>query len=344
MIKQHDFRRIGVLGAGSWGTSLARLLAKQNPEAEVTLWSYESEVVDQINTQKENQKYLKGFPLPDNLRAVIDPREAVIDQDAILQVTPSHGVRSLINEIKNHIPDQIPIISATKGIENDTLMTVSEVLEDILPEIYHPYLLFLSGPSFALEVAQGVPTVLILAARMERIAQRTQPLFHADYIRTYISKDVEGVEIGGATKNVIAIAAGAVEGMQLGHNAMAALVTRGLSEITRLAIHKGANPLTLAGVAGMGDLVLTCYGSLSRNRSVGYQLGKGKKLKEILSEMVMVAEGIKTAASVYQLSQKLRVEMPICESVYKVLYEDLSPQEALSSLLSRPHLQEWRML
>ncbi|MCB9641113.1 MAG: NAD(P)-dependent glycerol-3-phosphate dehydrogenase [Myxococcales bacterium] len=340
----HDFRRVGVLGAGSWGTSLARLIACQNPDVEVSLWSYEADVAEQINTQRENTKYLKGFRLPSNLTAVTEPLEAVIDQDALLQVTPSHGVRQLIDTIKNHIPDQIPIISATKGIENDTLMTVSEVLEDILPEVYHPYLMFLSGPSFALEVAQGVPTVLTLAARMERIAKRTQPLFNADYIRTYISKDVEGVEIGGATKNVIAIAAGAVEGMELGHNAMAALVTRGLSEITRLAVRKGANPLTLAGVAGMGDLVLTCYGSLSRNRTVGYHLGKGKKLEEILSEMVMVAEGVKTARSVYELSQKLNVEMPICESVYRVLYEGRAPMEALSSLLSRPHLQEWRML
>lgn len=343
-MKQHDFRRVGVLGAGSWGTSLARLIAQRNPETEVTIWSYEKDIVEQINQTRENQKYLKGLRLPESIRAVGNPLDAVVDQDAILQVTPSHGVRSLMNEIKDHLPDQIPIISATKGIENETLMTVSEVLEDILPEVYHPYLLFLSGPSFAFEVAQEVPTVLILAARMERIAQRTQPLFQADFIRTYISKDVEGVEIGGATKNVIAIAAGAVEGMQLGHNAMAALVTRGLSEITRLAVHKGANPLTLAGVAGMGDLVLTCYGNLSRNRSVGYHLGKGKKICDILSEMVMVAEGVKTAASVYELSQKLRVEMPICESVYKVLYEDLSPKEALSGLLSRPHLQEWRML
>ena len=336
-----EYHKIGVLGAGSWGTSLALMLAKKGKD--VTIWSYESDVTEQINSEHENKKYLSGFPLPENLKATSSSAEAVASKDAIIQATPSHGVRRLMEEIKDLLPNETPIINATKGIENDSLMTVREILEDVLPERHHPYLFFLSGPSFAHEVAKEAPTAIILAGSMHRITQSLQPLLSTPYLRIYTSNDIEGVEIGGALKNVVAIAAGAVEGMELGHNSMAALVTRGLSEITRLAVKRGANPITLSGLAGMGDLILTCYGSLSRNRQVGFLLGQGKTLAEIQGNMFMVAEGILTAKSVYQLSQKLDIEMPICESVYDVLYNGLSSKEALLHLLSRPHTQEWRL-
>lgn len=331
---------IGVIGGGSWGTALAKLLADNGHD--VLIWCYEDFLSEVINEKHENTEYLPGFRLPDNLRATNDLGEAIADKEMIVSVVPSHVLRSVITQIADDIPEATPIISATKGIENDTQMLVSDILEDVLPERCHPYLAYLSGPSFAKEVADQKPTAVTIASFNHKLAVRAQRVFSNDVFRAYTSTDVTGVEIGGAIKNVIAIAAGAVSGMDLGLNSMAGMITRGLHEMSRLGVSMGANPLTFSGLAGMGDLVLTCTGGLSRNRSVGVKLGQGHTIEEILSEMNMVAEGVKTSKSVHTLSTKLDVEMPICEQVYQVLYEDKSTRQAVTDLMSRelkPELQ-----
>ncbi len=331
---------IGVIGGGSWGTALAKLLAENGHD--VLVWVHEKPLPAIINKKHENTEYLPGFELPDNLVATCDLESVVSDSDMIVSVVPSHVLRSVISRVADIIPPATAIVSATKGIENETQMLVSDILEDVLPEYCHPYLVYLSGPSFAKEVAAKKPTAVTVASYNHKLAQRVQRVFSNDVFRAYTSTDVIGVEIGGAVKNVIAIAAGAVAGMELGLNSMAGMITRGLHEMSRLAVSIGANPLTLSGLAGMGDLVLTCTGGLSRNRSVGFKLGQGYSLEEILGEMNMVAEGVKTSKSVHSLAGELGVEMPICEQVYKVLYEDKSTREAVSDLMSRelkPELQ-----
>lgn len=339
--RDHELiRRIGVLGAGSWGTALAKLLADKGYPVEI--WAYESATVAAINEQHENTTYLPGFTLPDNLTATGSIQDAVSDKDMILSVSPSHVLRTVMSEAAPHIPVGVPIVSASKGIENESLCLVSEILEDVLPLRCHPYLAYLSGPSFAKEVAAGMPTLVVIASYSAKLAEKIQHTFMTETFRAYTSHDVIGVECGGALKNVIAIGAGAVSGMGLQHNSMAAMITRGLNEITRLAVRKGANPLTLAGLSGMGDLVLTCTGGLSRNRQVGFKLGQGLSLDEILSEMKMVAEGVRTSRSVYDLSRKLGVEMPICEQVYHVLHEGRPADEAVRQLLSRDPKAEMR--
>ncbi|MEZ4462872.1 MAG: NAD(P)H-dependent glycerol-3-phosphate dehydrogenase [bacterium] len=325
--------KIGVIGAGSWGTALAKLLADNGNDVEI--WAFEKELVEAINVRHENDIYLPGFRLPDNLTATNDIHEAVRDKELILSVPPSHVVRQVISQIANEIPVGVPIVSASKGIENDSLMLVSDILEDVLPMHCHPYLCYLSGPSFAKEVAARKPTAVTVASYNHKLATMVQKIFSNDVFRCYTSSDVPGVEIGGAIKNVIAIASGAISAMELGHNASSGMITRGLNEITRAAVRLGANPLTLSGLAGMGDLVLTCTGGLSRNRTLGYQLGQGRKIEDILADMNMVAEGVKTSKSVYQLSQKLEVEMPICEQVYHVIYEGKDVREAVTDLMKR---------
>ncbi|MEL6180707.1 MAG: NAD(P)H-dependent glycerol-3-phosphate dehydrogenase [Myxococcota bacterium] len=329
----HRIHSIGVIGAGSWGTALARLLAVKGYD--VRMWVYEPDLVTTINTTHENTLYLPGFTLPDNLIATHDLREALTDRDMILQVVPSHVVREVMTQAAPHIPVGVPIVSASKGIENESLMLVNEILEEVLPIRCHPYLAYLSGPSFAKEVAADKATAVVIASYSKQLAQKLQYAFHTPTFRTYTSHDVIGIEVGGALKNVIAIAAGAAAGLGLGHNAMAGVITRGLNELTRLAVRKGANALTLSGLAGMGDLVLTCTGNLSRNRTVGYKLGQGLTLEQILSEMNMVAEGVKTSKSVHDLAHQLGVEMPISEQVYQVLYADKSAKQAVHDLLAR---------
>ncbi|MFU8805251.1 MAG: NAD(P)H-dependent glycerol-3-phosphate dehydrogenase, partial [Bradymonadaceae bacterium] len=252
---------IGVIGGGSWGTALAKLLADQGNE--VMLWAYEPELIEQINEGHENTLYLPDIGLPKTLRATNDLAVCVSGKEMIVSVSPSHVVRPVIAQAASHIPEGVPIVSASKGIENKTLMLVSDILEDVLPPRYHPYLCYLSGPSFAREVAQNKPTAVTIASYNQRLAGRVQEVFSTPLFRAYTSNDVVGVEVGGAVKNVIAIASGAVTAMDLGHNATAGMITRGLHEITRLAVRMGANPLTLTGLAGMGDLVLTCTGGLS---------------------------------------------------------------------------------
>lgn len=325
--------KIGVIGGGSWGTALAKLLSDKGYE--VSLWCFEPELVAAINEVHENTMYLHGFKLGPTLSATNDLEECVHGKDLILTVPPSHVVRRTLAEVAHAIPQGVPIVSASKGIENETLMLVSEILEDVLPDRCHPYLCYLSGPSFAKEVAAHKPTAVTIASYNHKLATEVQKTFSTDVFRCYTTYDVVGVEIGGAVKNVIAIASGALSAMDMGHNATAGMITRGLTEITRLAVKMGANPLTLSGLAGMGDLVLTCTGGLSRNRTLGFKLGEGKKLAEILAETNTVAEGVKTSKSVYDLSRKIDVEMPIAEEVYQVIHEDKSTHQAVRDILNR---------
>ncbi len=324
---------IGVIGGGSWGTALAKLLAENGHQ--VSMWVHEPPLAKTIREEFINPTYLPEIPLPKNLVATNSMEEAVSGKEMVLSVPPSHVLREVLEQAKEYLPEGVPIVSATKGIENETLLLVSGIFEDVLPARFHPFLCYLSGPSFAKEVALQKPTAVTIASYNHALAVKMQQVFSCSFFRAYTSNDVIGVEVGGALKNVIAIASGAVSGMELGLNASAGMITRGLHEITRLAVRLGANPLTLTGMAGMGDLVLTCTGGLSRNRTVGYKLGQGMKIEEILEEMQMVAEGVKTSKSVYDLSRQLDVEMPISEQVYEVIYEGKDPREAVVDLMSR---------
>jgi glycerol-3-phosphate dehydrogenase (NAD(P)+) len=325
--------RATVLGAGSWGTALGAVLAGKN--FPVTLWDKDVAVLEAVAARHENARYLPGVPLPASLGASPDIARAVEGSELVVLAVPSHAMRQVAIEAKRHLHAGVPICSVAKGIEVDTLMTMSEVLEDVLPVQTHPYLTFLSGPSFAVEVARGMPTAVTVAGRWDRVAKVVQDAFHTRTFRPYTSNDVMGVEIGGCVKNVVAIAAGLSDGMGFGANARAGLITRGLAEISRLAMKKGANPLTLSGLSGLGDLVLTCSSEQSRNFRVGVGLGRGKRLDEIQRELGQVAEGVLNAKSVHQLSRKLAVEMPISEMVYRVVHEGEAPRVAVTALMTR---------
>ena len=325
--------KIGVVGAGSWGTALADLLGLKGFKVE--LWVFEKEVKEQIQNYRENKVFLPGFSLSANIFPSNDISEVVSKKDLVLIVVPSHVMRETAQNIRVHISPGTIIVSASKGIENKTHLTMSGVLKETLPEIADNFFAVLSGPSFAREVANKYPTVISVGSKDQKIAGYIQHLFATPYFRVYTNNDIIGLELGGAVKNVIAIAAGIMDGLGLGLNTRAALITRGLTEIRRLGLKLGANPRTFAGIAGVGDLVLTCTGSISRNHTVGKKIGGGMKLKEILSEMRMVAEGVKTAKSVYNLSRGLGVEMPISHEVYHILYDDVSPREALHRLMTR---------
>jgi len=324
---------VAVLGAGAWGTALAKVLAdKQNP---TRLWSHRRELVDVINEQHVNTRYLPTAELPATLTATHDLEEALHHAELVVLVIPSHGLRAVMRDARRHVPASALLCSASKGIENESLMMMSDVLLDELGHAVQPRLTYLSGPSFAKEVAQRMPTTVVVAGTSERETETVQHAFATDMFRTYFSQDVTGVEIGGALKNVIAIAAGVADGLGFGHNTRAGLITRGLAEIGRLAAKKGAHPLTLAGLAGMGDLVLTCTGDLSRNRTVGFELGKGRTLGDILATLGHVAEGVKTTKSTYDLGNKLGVDLPITTEVFRILYEDKPPRQAVVDLMSR---------
>jgi glycerol-3-phosphate dehydrogenase (NAD(P)+) len=333
--------RIAVVGAGSWGTALSKLLAEKGNH--VTIWSYEADVADAINRTHENTKYMKGFALPANVRATEQLSEAVMGADVVLNVTPSQHVRRVLTDAAPHLHEQTLVVSASKGIETASLKTMAEVLEEVLPGQAGAHACFLSGPSFAVEVARHLPTAVAMASHHLESAARAQELFQAPSFRVYTNPDVIGVELGGALKNVIAIAAGMASGLQLGHNALAALITRGLAEMARLGIARGANPLTFSGLAGMGDLILTCTGELSRNRSVGVGLGQGKTIEEILGNMYMVAEGVETTRAAHALAQRSGIEMPIVAEVHRVLFEGSTAREALETLMLRePKAEQWR--
>ena len=320
---------IAVIGAGSWGTTLASLLAGK--EYDVSLWSHEKEVAEEIQDSRTNSTYLPDVVLPATLRATNDIEEAMRKARYILNVVPTQFTRPVFSGAAGYIHEKAVIVSASKGIEQGSLLTVSSILNEITGR----QIAVLSGPSFAREVINKLPTAVTLATNNDEAALLLQEIFNTGYFRVYTHTDMLGVELGGALKNVIAIASGICDGLGLGHNARAALITRGIAEMTRLGERMGADKRTFSGLSGIGDLVLTCTGPLSRNYSVGIKLGRGMKLSEILSSTKSVAEGVATALSAFELSRKFDVEMPIVEQVYKVIYKDKGPAEAVSVLMNR---------
>ena len=324
--------KVAVIGSGAWGTALAKVLAAKHDR--VVIWSRNGLVAAQINEAHENVRYLPGAALPHNLSASTDLAATLSGASMVVFVAPSHATREVARMAAPLLPHGATIVSATKGIENGTLMFMDEVLREELPAWTHEKLAFLSGPSFAKELSAEHPTAVVIASADAATRELVMRAFHVPYMRTYASADVVGVECGGAMKNVIAIAAGAIDGLGLGHNSRAMLITRGLAEVARLSLARGGQPLTLSGLAGMGDLVLTCTGELSRNRTVGVELGRGRKLAEVLAGLGHVAEGVKTARSAFDLSRKLGVHMPITREVFAVLYEDKSARDALNDLMA----------
>jgi glycerol-3-phosphate dehydrogenase (NAD(P)+) len=331
-------KKVCVVGSGAFGTALAKQLADKGMAT--TMWSRRAELADAINEAHENARYLAGTKLPENLQASSDLGASLAEAELAVFVVPSHATRAVAEQARDHLPASALVCCATKGIENGSLMLMSEVLEEALGEDLRPRLTYLSGPSFAKEMVAHQPTAVTVAGHDSESCHAVQHAFAADYMRVYSTDDVVGVEVGGALKNVIAIAAGAIDGLGFGLNARAALITRGLAEISRVGAAMGAQPITFAGLAGMGDLVLTCTGSLSRNRTVGVELGKGRKLDDILESLGHVAEGVKTTQSAHDLGQKLGVELPITNEVYRVLYEDKPAKQAVIDLMTRPLKQE----
>lgn len=325
--------KIGVVGSGSWGTALAKHLAEKG--FEIDLWAFEKEVKDQIENTRENRYFLQGFTLPENIHPSNDLEKVAGGKDLVLVVVPSHCMREVADKMKQFVSQQSIVVSASKGIENKTHLTMTDILKEKFDFMDRNNFAVLSGPSFAKEVADQAPTVVAAASSDLKTAEYVQKTFSGPTFRVYVNTDTVGVEIGGAVKNVIAIAAGICDGMALGFNARAALITRGLAEMKRLGTKLGADPLTLAGLAGVGDLMLTCTGELSRNYTVGKKIGKGQKIEEIISEMRMVAEGVKTTKSVYNLSRKLGVDLPICNEVYYVLFENLDVNQTIKRLMNR---------
>jgi glycerol-3-phosphate dehydrogenase (NAD(P)+) len=308
---------------------------------DVCIWSYETEVAAAINEERRNP-YLEGVPLPERLRAETDLAAAVRGAGLVVSASPSQFVRRMMSEAAAHLEPEVLLVSATKGIELDTLLRMDEVLTEVLPAGAMARFCALSGPSFAKEVAAGAPTAVVIGSHDRAAAERASMLFQTASFRVYTNSDVVGVELGGALKNVIALAAGTTAGLGYGHNTLAALITRGLAEITRLGLAVGAQKDTFYGLAGVGDLVLTCTGSLSRNRTVGYRLGRGETLEAILSDMAAVAEGVKTTDAALELARRHGVEMPITEEMYAILYEGRSADEALRALMARdPKPEEW---
>jgi len=338
-------KRVGVLGAGSWGTTLAILLTKKG--IKTVLWARNHKFAKQIRENRQNTLYLPGFELPAALEITSDISKAVTDKEVILFVVPSHGLREVAKQVSVALNDlskspNLPyaLVSASKGIENRTLLTMTEIMEEVLPSRLSGRVAALSGPSFAKEVAASIPTAITVAASEHKLRKGLQDLFTTETLRIYTSFDLVGVQLGGALKNVMAIASGISDGMGFGTNTRAALITRGLAEMSRLGMRLGANPMTFAGLAGLGDLVLTCTGDLSRNRQVGLKLGEGQCIDNILRKMSMVAEGVKTTNSVYAMADKYSVEMPIINQVYRVLYQGINPKNAVNELLTRPPRRE----
>jgi glycerol-3-phosphate dehydrogenase (NAD(P)+) len=329
---------VAILGAGAWGTALARVLAEHGEAPR--LWTWQAEHALALQQDRENREFLAGFPLNPTIEPSADLEHALHGSDAVLLVVPTAAFRSTLEQARAFIPTEATIIIASKGIEPGSLMLLSEVVEDVLGVAARERTVVLSGPSFAKEVALGLPTSLVAAARSEKLALSVQLRLSSDRFRVYAGDDPIGVQVGGALKNVIAIAAGACDGLGFGYNTRAALITRGLAEVARLALAKGGHVLTLAGLAGLGDLVLTCTGELSRNRTVGYELGRGKSLSDAVGELGHVAEGVVTADSAYHLAARLGVDLPISSEVYRVLFEDKPVLDAVKAVLSRPLKRE----
>jgi len=326
-------KKIGVIGAGAWGTALAKHLAEKG--LEVRLWAYEPDVVSAINTIHENPVFLKGVSLPSRLVASSSLAEVVADCQGILFAVPSHLARSVLRSLVPCLATPLPLVCATKGIEEDSAKLMTQVMEDELPPTMHQSLMVLSGPSFASELSVGQPTAVCLAGSDQQLVLQFQQASMTPTFRVYADTDMIGVQLGGALKNVMALAAGVIDGLELGLNARAALITRGLAEIIRLGIAMGADPRTFYGLSGVGDLVLTCTGSLSRNHSVGVRLGQGEPLETILAGMQAVAEGVRTARAALMLAHRHRVEMPIIQEINAVLYEHKSCRQAVSDLMQR---------
>ena len=325
--------KAAVLGSGSFGTALGFVLAHKGWD--VLIYARNESLVADINERHENTRYLPGLQLPDNLQATTDVAEALFASKLIVFGIPTQSLTSVIKLVRDLLPAGVPIVSAAKGIEQGTHRIVSEIFEEELPGKFHKSLAYLSGPSFAKEIVQKIPTVVSIASKNEEVALQIQKDFFCSFFRTYWTDDVVGVEVGGALKNVIAIAAGVSDGLNLGHNSRAAIITRGLAEITRMGKAKGANPLTFLGLSGLGDLVLTCTGELSRNRTVGYKLGQGMSMEQIAAEMNQVAEGVATSQSAFELAKQLGLELAITEAVYRMLYEGLDPSRAAYELMNR---------
>ncbi len=330
---------VAVVGAGAWGTALADRLARNG--AAVRLWVFEPELAKTLAETRENDLYLPGHRVHEGVQPSADLAAVVRDAGVVVSVSPSQVVRAVMGRAAAHLRPDALVVSASKGIENGTTRLMHEVLAEVLPQLAGGRIAALSGPSFAAEVVRGVPTAVSLACTDPQAAERLQRLFSGPTFRVYTLDDLPGVELGGALKNVVALAAGISDGLGFGHNSRAALITRGLAEISRLGVAMGAKPLTFLGLAGMGDLVLTCTGDLSRNRSVGLRLGRGERLSEILASMQAVAEGVKTCDAVVALAQRLDVDMPIAAEVWQVLQRDKDPRQAVEDLMARPARREF---
>jgi glycerol-3-phosphate dehydrogenase (NAD(P)+) len=331
--------KVTILGAGSWGTTLALVLNQNNNM--VTCWSIDKNDVDSIKKSKENKKFLPGINIPDRINFSNDLQASINSAEVIIVAIPSHAVRSVVQSIDISAKKDLIWVNVAKGIENQTLLRVSQVIEEA-GQVSPENIGVLFGPSHAEEVSREIPTAIVSASKSQETATLVQNLFMTPYFRVYANLDIVGVELGGALKNIIAVAAGICDGAGFGDNTKAALITRGLVEISRLGVKMGAKPDTFAGLSGMGDLIVTCMSRHSRNRYVGEQIGKGRSLQEVLDEMVMVAEGVKTTASAYELSQKEGVEMPITGQVYKTLFEGKPPVEAMRNLMTRASkIEDW---
>lgn len=332
--------RVGVVGAGSWGTALGHVLSRNGHRAR--LWSHDPAVADQIRTRSRNEKYLPGRELAPSLEAFADMEEALADAEVVISASPSHVVREVMSDAAPLVPDDALLVSGSKGIEIESRMRMSQVLDEVFADERSRGLVVLSGPSFAVEVVQELPTAVAAASRSPGNARRVQELFQNHHLRVYTQGDVVGTELGAAVKNVIALAAGMSDGLGLGDNARAALITRGLAEIERLVRECGGDELTLSGLAGVGDLLLTCTGDLSRNRTAGLAIGRGGDVERVLNGMEQVVEGVRTTRAVRDLARDHGVEMPIVEAIFSILYEGVEPTEALSRLMSRqPKPERW---
>ena len=332
--------RIAILGGGSWGTALAVVLSRSPRAHEISLWVHDTALAESISRDRYNHVYLPGHALPERVHVTTKIGKAMEGAEIVLGAMPSAHAREVYSAAVRHVAARTIFVSATKGLEPATHARVSEVIAQAIPASLAPQVAVLSGPSFAAEAARGEPTAVVLAARDTALAASLQEEFAAPNFRLYTNDDVLGVELAGAMKNVIAIAAGACQGLGLGANSLAALITRGLAEMSRLGVSLGARPETLSGLAGLGDLVLTCTGSLSRNRRVGIELGKGRALPEILSDTRMVAEGVGTAAALLELARENRIDLPITEQVDAILHHGKTPRDAIRDIMDRPLRRE----
>ncbi len=332
--------RIAILGGGSWGTGLAVVLANTRRKHDIRLWAREPALAEALERDRENKKYLPGIILPPTVRASANLEEVLREAQIVIGVVPSAHTRSIFALALPLIPRDTVIVSATKGLEPATHLRMSEVLAQVINVRFVPNLAILSGPSFALEAAGGQPTAVVLASQDAALAAFLQEELSGPTFRLYTNSDVLGVELAGAMKNVMAIAAGACRGLGLGDNSLAALITRGLAEMTRLAVALGGKPETISGLAGMGDLILTCYGTLSRNRRVGFELGRGRSLQDILAAMTMVAEGVGTTNALLALARENHIELPITQQVHSILHLGNPPSEAIRAIMERPLRRE----